>query len=85
MCAIVKKDKFTQSEKLKSYAFGFYLEFVLISNRLLIIKHMNNLNPESNAKVIEWLREKSVAFGCKSYDMLSHLQNALSLKLSQEL
>ena len=56
MCAIVKKDTFKQSEKLRAYAYGFYLEFILNSNRLLILKHMNNQQPESNTRVIEWLR-----------------------------
>ena len=71
MCAIVKKDTFKQSEKLKAYAYGFYLEFILNSNRLLILKHMNNQQPESNARVIEWLRGQSVAFGVKTYDRIN--------------
>ena len=73
ICAIVKKDTFKHNEKLKAYAYGFYLEFVLNSNRLLVLKHMNNLKPDLNEKVIDWLRKQSVAFGYKTYDRLAQV------------
>ena len=81
MCAIVRKHSYDQSEQsLKDYAFGFYLEFVVSENRLLVIKHMNNADVIRNEEVIAWLRKKSVAFSVKKYDRLSPSKRCRSSK-----